>query len=106
MINFEPGEEPTTDPAKIREWAEAGRDLAVMLNEMPADGPVHPCHQHIYPDAHLVTVCPTTGRRLESYPLYEGDERATAVKAAEIARTWGCTYMILMGPIEEEVTDA
>ena len=87
------GAEPTRDTHVVAAWAVDGHDLGVVLNDLPADGPVHPAVQTIYPDR-IESVCETTGRILVSL-TFEGDDHETAIEAAAIVATWGCTFMVL-----------
>lgn len=88
------GIEPTRDPADIRRWADLGGDLAVVLNDLPADGPAHPAVQVFYPDR-IVTVCEATRQMLVSVPAPGGDERGLWGEIAAIVQAWGCSYMVL-----------
>jgi hypothetical protein len=92
------GFEPTTDEATIRRWADEGAGFAVALNDLPLDGPLHPAVLYGDPTGPCVVVCEGTGRRATTGP-------GSGPEAAEIAKGWGCTYMVLMIK-DEEVTDA
>jgi hypothetical protein len=88
------GVEPTRDSKRIDRWIDQGNYLAVVLNDLPADGPVHPAVQYLYPDR-LVTICETTGRMLVSVPT-TGNRDALAQEVAAVVAEWGCTYMVLL----------
>ena len=85
--------EPTHDRAEVEEWARAGRDLGVVLNELPTDGPCHPATLFLGPLA-LELICETTGRALVL--LCAGAAGAAQLElVARTARGWGCTYLVL-----------
>ena len=88
------GMEPTHDRAVVEEWACAGRDLGVVLNELPADGPCHPATLFFGPLA-LELVCETTGRTLVLPRAGAGP--AQLDRLAQTARGWGCTFLVLAG---------
>jgi hypothetical protein len=89
------GVEPTTDPDTIRRWADAGaHHFSVALNELPADGPVHPAVVTRHAD-HLVTECHGTGRGMVSVADPGVSIDALLGDVAELVASWGCTYMEL-----------
>jgi len=85
--------EPTHDRAEVEEWARAGRDLGVVLNELPADGPCHPATLFLGP-LDLELICETTGRALV-LPCAGAAGAAQLELVARTARGWGCTYLVL-----------
>jgi hypothetical protein len=87
------GVEPTRDPALIEAWARAGWDLAVALNELPADGPCHPATLSFEPLV-LELRCETTGR-VVVLPRAGAASPAQLELVARTARDWGCTYLVL-----------
>ena len=84
--------EPTHDRAVVEEWAHTGRDLGVVLNELPADGPCHPATLWFEPLG-LVLVCETTGRTLVLPRAGAGPAQLDRI--ARTARGWGCTFLVL-----------
>ena len=86
------GVEPTRDLAQVRAWARAGWDLAVALNDLPADGPCHPATLFFDPLV-LELVCETTGRTLVLPRAGAGPAQLDRI--AQTARGWGCTYLVL-----------
>jgi hypothetical protein len=81
------GVEPTRDPELIRKWAEFGHDLAIALNDLPADGPCHPATAWIAPSGSVIE-CEGTGRSV----LVDARDYALA---GTLAQGWGCTFMVL-----------
>jgi hypothetical protein len=90
------GLEPSRDPAAIEQWAAEGHDLAIVLNELPLDGPLHPAVQILYPDR-FETVCEATGHAIVTFLLVGGDRGVAMAETAEVVAGWGCTFMILRG---------
>jgi hypothetical protein len=88
------GVEPTREPALIEVWARAGWRLAVVLNDLPADGPCHPATLFFEPLA-LELVCDTTGRTLVLPRAGAGPAHLDRI--ARTARGWGCTFLVLAG---------
>jgi hypothetical protein len=88
------GFEPTTDPDTIRRWADAGATLCAALNDLPADGPLHPAVVTFH-DNHLVTECHGTGRGILSVPDPGVSLEELLVDVAGLLRAWGCTYVEL-----------
>jgi hypothetical protein len=88
------GVEPTRDPALIAEWVRAGWHLAVVLNDLPADGPCHPATLFLEPLT-LELVCEATGRFLVLPRA--GARPAQLNRLARTARGWGCTFLVLAG---------
>lgn len=88
------GVEPTRDPALIEEWVRAGWDLAVALNDLPADGPCHPATLRFEPLV-LELACETTGRTLVLPRAGAGPAQLDLI--AQTARGWGCTFLVLAG---------
>lgn len=86
------GVEPTRDLAQVRAWTRAGWDLAVALNDLPADGPCHPATLFFDPLV-LELVCETTGRTLVLPRAGAGPVQLDRI--AQTARGWGCTYLVL-----------
>jgi hypothetical protein len=90
------GLEPSSDPAAIEQWAAEGHDLAIVLNELPLDGPLHPAVVVLYPDR-FETICEATGHAIVTLLLVGGDRETAMAETAEVVADWGCTFMILRG---------
>jgi hypothetical protein len=86
------GTEPTTDAATIAGWAEDG-DLAIALNDLPLDGPVHPGTLHIG-HGWVAFCCPVMGSAMAEAAT-EAESKAAQVAALEWMRDWGCTFAVL-----------
>jgi hypothetical protein len=88
------GVEPTREPVLIEAWVGAGWDLAVVLNDLSADGPCHQATLFFEPLV-FVLVCETTGRSLVLPRAGAGP--AQLDRLAQTARGWGCTFLVLAG---------
>jgi hypothetical protein len=87
------GVDPTTDPATIAGWADDGWDLAVRLNDLPLDGPVHPGTLHIG-RGWVAFCCPVMGSAMAEAATV-AESKAAQVAALEWMRDWGCTFAML-----------